>query len=175
MIRLVPHDPAWPARFEAEAARLRVALGARALRVEHVGSTAVPGLAAKPVIDIQVSVPALDRFADDAAALAMLGYLHVSLGDFDAVYPFFQKPERWPSTHHVHLCAAGSDEERRHLAFRDALRADPALAAGYAALKAELARRHGGATLAERERYSLGKTEFVCAALARAGAELRSG
>ncbi len=88
MIVLAPYDAAWPARFDAEAALLRQAFGALALRVDHVGSTAVPGLAAKPVIDLQLSVRRLaPRDAFDAA-LARLGYRHVPLGDFDSVYPF---------------------------------------------------------------------------------------
>ena len=168
MIVLEPYDASWPARFDAEAAALRQALGPLALRVDHVGSTAVPGLAAKPVIDLQVSVRRLaPRDAFDAA-LARLGYRHVPLGDFDRVYPFFQKPAAWPSTHHVHLCEAGGEQEWRHLAFRDALRADADLAAAYARLKHRLAREHDGATLASREAYSLAKSDFVAAVLARA-------
>lgn len=168
MITLVPHDAAWAALFAAEAAELRRSLGPLALSVEHVGSTAVPGLAAKPVIDLQVSVRSLaPRDAFDAA-LARLGYRHVPLGDFDRVYPFFQKPAEWPSTHHVHLCEAGGEQEWRHLAFRDALRADRELAAAYGRLKHRLAREHDGATLASREAYSLAKSDFVAAVLARA-------
>lgn len=175
MIRIVPYDAGWPVQFEAEAARLRDVMGARALRVEHVGSTAVPGLEAKPVIDIQVSVVALDRHADDAAALASLGYLHVPLGDFDAFYPFFQRPHRWPCTHHVHLCVSGGEQERRHLVFRDRLRADAALAAAYADLKRRLARAHDGATPESRERYSLAKSAFVQSALSAAQLPARDG
>jgi GrpB-like predicted nucleotidyltransferase (UPF0157 family) len=168
VIVLAPYDAAWPARFDAEAALLRQAFGALALRVDHVGSTAVPGLAAKPVIDLQLSVRRLaPRDAFDAA-LARLGYRHVPLGDFDSVYPFFQKPAAWPSTHHVHLCEAGGEQEWRHLAFRDALRADAELAAAYVRLKHRLAREHDGATPASREAYSLAKSDFVAAALARA-------
>ncbi|WP_324425771.1 GrpB family protein [Azohydromonas sp.] len=167
MITLVPHDPAWAAVFAAEAAALRGAFGALALRVEHVGSTAVPGLEAKPVIDIQVSVRSLaPRDALDAA-LARLGYRHTSLGDFDRVYPFFHKPAAWPSTHHVHLCEAGGEQEWRHLAFRDALRDSPQAAAEYASLKRRLAALHGGHTPASREAYSLAKSGFVAAVLAR--------
>ena len=172
MITIAAYDGAWPTMFDAEAARLRGALGALALRIEHVGSTAVPGLEAKPVIDIQVSVRTLaPRDALDAA-LARLGYQHTSLGDFDRVYPFFHRPAAWPSTHHVHLCEAGGAQEWRHLAFRDALRASAHDAAGYAALKRRLAARHGGHTPASREAYSLAKSGFVAAVLARAAPTL---
>jgi GrpB-like predicted nucleotidyltransferase (UPF0157 family) len=169
MIELVPYDNDWPHRFEVEAACLAVALQGVALRIEHVGSTAVPGLAAKPVIDIQVSVDTLSGIEQYKAALARLGYAFISLGDFDRVYPFFTKPERWPSTHHVHLCVAGEEQEAKHLAFRDFLRMHPEQAAAYAELKRDLAGRHHGGTLTSREEYSLAKTSFVEFALAAAG------
>jgi GrpB-like predicted nucleotidyltransferase (UPF0157 family) len=171
MIVIAPYDPTWPVMFAAEAARLRRALGDLALRIEHVGSTSVPGLAAKPVIDIQVAVVSLERPERYRTWLAELGYTHFSLGAFDLVYPFFKKPAEWPSTHHVHLCVAGSEQERDHLAFRDFLRRNPAVAAEYAALKRELAAAHDGLTLESQERYSLSKTEFVRSVLARAFAE----
>ena len=167
MIVIAPYDPAWPMIFATEAARLGRALGDLALRIEHVGSTAVPGLAAKPVIDIQVSVPSLERPEHYRTRLAELGYTHFSLGAFDLVYPFFKKPVEWPSTHHVHLCVAGSEQERDHLAFRDFLRRNPSVAVEYAALKRELAAAHDGLTLESQERYSLSKTEFVRSVLAR--------
>jgi GrpB-like predicted nucleotidyltransferase (UPF0157 family) len=168
MIEIVAYDIAWPASFAEEAAAIRCALGADALRIEHVGSTAVEGLSAKPVIDIQVSVQTLDEPHRFLAPLSGLGYVHVPLGAFDQVYPFFQKPATWPSTHHVHLCAAGSGEERNHLLFRDALRAHPNIAEAYVALKRELASRHRGTTLQSREAYSLSKTAFVKGVLERA-------
>ena len=115
MITLAPYDPAWPAMFEAEASHIRAALQGLALRVEHVGSTAVPGLSAKPVIDLQVSVASLKPFEPYLYRLASIGYVHISLGDFDRVYPFFQKPAEWPCTHHMHLCERGGLQEARHL------------------------------------------------------------
>jgi GrpB-like predicted nucleotidyltransferase (UPF0157 family) len=168
VIEIVPYDSAWPARFDAEAAQIRGVLGARVLRVDHVGSTSVIGLAAKPVIDIQVSVATLANFDGYSQPLARLGYTHVPMGDFDLVYPFFQKPKRWPSSHHVHLCVAGGEQERRHLAFRDYLRLHPEVAARYAELKRGLALIHIGNTKASRERYSLAKTEFINSVLKRA-------
>jgi GrpB-like predicted nucleotidyltransferase (UPF0157 family) len=161
MIVISEYDPSWPALFEEEARRLRAAFGSAALHVEHVGSTSVPGLAAKPVIDIQVSVASLLPHGCHVPMMAGLGYRHVALGDFDLVYPFFHKPAQWPATHHVHLCEAGSEEEWKHLAFRDHLRAHPHAARKYEALKRELARAHDGATLQAMEAYSLAKSEFV--------------
>ena len=188
LIEIVPHDPAWAGMFEREAARLQQALGGLARRIEHVGSTAVIGLAAKPVIDIQVCVASLQpmslpgrpkgecRSAQHAGApmnplteaLSTLGYHFVALGEIDLVYPFFQKPAAWPSTHHVHLCVEGGEHERRHLAFRDHLRRHADVAADYAVLKRRLAAQHDGRTLESRERYSLAKTAFVNAVLALA-------
>jgi len=133
-----------------------------------VGSTAVPGLAAKPVIDIQVSVASLEALVVYSESLARLSYTHVPLGDFDRVYPFFQKPAQWPSTHHIHLCVLGDDQESRHLAFRDYLRSHPEVAAEYAQLKHGLAVAHDGNSRASRERYSLAKTGFIAWVLERA-------
>ena len=166
MITIIPYDDAWPEAFEREAMRIRAVLGPLALRVDHVGSTAVPGLAAKPVIDIQVSVPGLDPLVRYAEPLGRLGYRHIPVGDFDRVYPFFRRPAEWPSTHHVHLCNFGSREELRHVAFRDYLRAHAGVAAQYLELKRELAARYLGTTAESREEYSLAKSDFVEAVLA---------
>jgi GrpB-like predicted nucleotidyltransferase (UPF0157 family) len=168
MIVIAPYDPAWPGAFATEAARIHRVFGALALRIEHVGSTSVPGLAAKPIIDIQVSVPTLGPVDLYHEWLTGLGYTHFSLGAFDLVYPFFKRPAGWPSTHHVHLCAAGSEQERDHLAFRDHLRRNPAVAAEYAGLKRELASAHDGLTMESQEQFSLAKSAFVRSVLARA-------
>ena len=168
MITIEPYDPAWPARFEAEAASIRRVLCEVSPRVEHVGSTAVAGLAAKPVIDIQVSVSSLQPMGAYVERLAQIGYGHVPLGPFDLVYPFFRKPHAWPSTHHVHLCVAGSEQERNHLAFRDYLRNHPLVAANYATLKRQLASVHHGGTIESLEAYSLSKSGFVNSVLKRA-------
>ena len=169
MIKIVPYECSWPTLFEAEAADIRAAMGSLAQRIEHVGSTSVPGLAAKPVIDIQVSVASLETLGIYAASLAQLGYGHIPFGPLiDSVYPFFQKPAVWPSTHHIHLCVLGSEHERRHLAFRDYLRSHPAVAAEYVEIKLSLAATHDGATLESRERYSLSKTPFISSVLERA-------
>jgi GrpB-like predicted nucleotidyltransferase (UPF0157 family) len=159
-IEIVPYDPSWPAAFEAEAARLRNALGALALRIDHHGSTAVPGLAAKPIIDIQVSVADLQPLAAYGGPLERAGYVHVPHAD-DARCPFFHRPAAWPHTHHVHVVAAGGDEERRTLLFRDYLRAHEDEARAYESLKRDLAIRLGGADPESREAYARAKTEFV--------------
>jgi GrpB-like predicted nucleotidyltransferase (UPF0157 family) len=169
VIQIVPYTPAWTVAFKSEGASLRRALGAQVIRIDHVGSTAVPGLAAKPVIDIQVSVLSLEPLEPFQAALAPLGYKFVSLGEFDRAYPWFAKPGKWPSTHHVHLCVAGKEEEAKHLAFRDYLRQNPEQAQRYEALKRSLAGEYDGTTLSSVESYSLAKSEFIKNALASAG------
>lgn len=165
-MRVVPYDPAWPEQFARERDRLAAALGATAVRIDHNGSTAVPGLAAKPVIDIQIAVARLHPMDTYAAALAGLGYTHVPHED-DAFCPFFHRPAVWPHTHHVHVVEAGGEEERRTLAFRDYLRAHADAAREYAALKERLAREFSGEDFASRERYAAAKSAFVEAILVR--------
>jgi GrpB-like predicted nucleotidyltransferase (UPF0157 family)/enamine deaminase RidA (YjgF/YER057c/UK114 family) len=159
-LEIVPYDPAWPAAFGAEASRIRRVLGAMALRIDHHGSTAVPGLAAKPIIDIQVSVASLQPLTAFVAPLATIGYTHVPHPD-DAICPFFHRPVEWPHTHHVHVVAAGSEEERRTLAFRDYLREHADAAGEYGRLKQDLAARLIGADAESREEYARAKTGFV--------------
>lgn len=170
-IEIVSYDCAWPTAFEAEAATLREGMRGLAKRIEHVGSTSVPGLEAKPVIDIQVSVATLANLDASSVLLARLGYTHVALGAFDSVYPFFRKPAEACATHHLHLCVFGGEQERRHVAFRDYLRRNPAVALEYVKLKRSLADAHDGATLESRERYSLAKTPFISAVLERSRIE----
>ena len=165
MVTLAKHDPAWHQAFKTEAARIRSRLGTHAVRIDHVGSTAVPGLIAKPVIDLQVSLDSLEPRRLWEQAMSELGYQHVDLGAFDQVYPFFTKPGVWPCTHHVHLCVAGSQQESDHLAFRDYLRLNPSAAAEYGRLKLDLAAKYEGTTLESQEQYSLSKTSFVVSVL----------
>ncbi len=155
---LVPYDEAWPGIFEREAALIREALGELAVRVDHIGSTSVPGLVAKPVVDIQVSVPRLVPRADFVDPLVSLGFSHM-VDPIDAQQEYLTKgydPEADPKVH-VHVCGSGSEWERRHLAFRDWLRAHPADAQRYGRLKADLAGRHPN----DIHSYVDDKTEFI--------------
>ena len=155
-VRIVEYDPAWPGRYEAEAAHIREALGPVAVRIEHVGSTAVPGLAAKPVIDVQLAVAELEPMEPYAGPLAALGYDHRS--DDEPQHRFFaltaHSGERLVN---LHVCRAGSEWERRHLRFRDALRADPDLRARYEAEKRRVAAVHPDDSLA----YADAKTPWI--------------
>jgi GrpB-like predicted nucleotidyltransferase (UPF0157 family) len=159
-LQIVPYDARWIAQFEAERDRIARALGAIACRIDHQGSTAVPGLDAKPVIDIQISVERLQPLAAYGGPLASLGYVHVPHAD-DSVCPFFHRPCEWPHTHHVHVVEAGGREERRTLAFRDYLRAHADTAIEYAALKHRLAISTVASDPAAREAYANAKSAFV--------------
>lgn len=157
---VAPYDPSWPVRFAVERARVAEALGDLALDIQHVGSTAAPGLAAKPIIDLLVLVRDLADATACIAPLSELGYIFVDHVE-NLERRFFRKG--MPRTHHLHIVEAGSREARDTLAFRDALRADPELRAAYARLKRDLAAQNDGDRLA----YTRGKTAFVRAALAR--------
>jgi GrpB-like predicted nucleotidyltransferase (UPF0157 family) len=159
-IRIVEYDPAWPGQAAAELARIGDALGPVAVRLEHVGSTAVPGLAAKPIVDLMVCVADAEQEAAYVPALGRLGYLYAPSPGFH----FFARPHARPRTHHVHVCAAGGDFERRHLALRDYLRAHPDEAAAYAAIKRKVVARHPQ----DRIAYIEGKGAYVQALEARA-------
>ena len=168
---VVPYDPGWPAAFDAEAIRLRASLGAQALRIDHHGSTSIPGLGGKPIIDIQISVAALQPLAAYGEPLERIGYVHVPDPD-DAFCPFFHRPAQWPHTHHVHVVEAGGTEERRTLAFRDYLRDHADEAREYERLKRDLARQLAPADREAREAYARAKTDFIERIVAMA---LRSG
>jgi GrpB-like predicted nucleotidyltransferase (UPF0157 family) len=162
-VRIVDYDPGWAERAAEEIGRIEGAVGEAAVRVEHVGSTAVPGLAAKPIVDLQLAVAEVERRDLYVGALEGIGYLFVpDPGSPD--FHFFAKPAARPRSFHLHVCAAGSDDERRHLAVRDYLRAHPEEAARYGALKREVAARHPEDRLA----YIAGKEEFVVALERRA-------
>jgi GrpB-like predicted nucleotidyltransferase (UPF0157 family) len=162
-IRVVDHDPEWLERAESELRRVEQALGPPAIRTEHVGSTAVAGLAAKPILDLQVSVPAIEPRAAYVESLERLGYLFVPDPD-SPDFHLFANPGRRPRSHHLHVCPAGSDHELRHVAVRDFLRVHPEEAARYEALKRKLVRQHPRDRLA----YIAGKDGYVRGLEARA-------
>lgn len=132
-IVLVPYDPVWPETFARHRERIVATLGDRALRVDHIGSTSVPGLTAKPVVDIDLSVVDPDDEADYVDDLVAAGY---RLRVREPGHRMLRTPAR---DVHLHVCAAGSRWERRHLLFRDWLRRDAADREAYVALKQHLA------------------------------------
>jgi GrpB-like predicted nucleotidyltransferase (UPF0157 family) len=153
-IEIVDYDERWPAEFERLRERLVAALGPLAVRIEHVGSTAVPGLAAKPKLDVDVVVG-----PDDVEAaiqrLGAIGFEHQgSLGVPGR--EAFKGPEGG-NEYHVYVCAEDSEPLRAHLAFRDHLRTHPQTAAEYAELKRDLAARF----VTDRDGYTQAKSEFI--------------
>ena len=163
---VVPHDPAWAGAFAAERTRLAAALGEVPARIEHVGSTAVPGLAAKPIIDILVGRPDGEDLEAYVRAFGGAGYLYRGEYGIPGRHYFVRGTGAEPRTHHLHLVALGGELWRRSLAFRDHLRHTPECAAAYAALKRELAERHAG----DRGAYTEAKAPFILAALEAAAA-----
>lgn len=159
-LQILPYNPRWVVEFEAERDRIAHVIGDLAIRSEHNGSTAVPGLEAKLIIDIQISVKRLQPIRCYAEPLATLGYFHVPHVD-DAFCPFFHRPSEWPHTHHVHVVEAGGQEERRTLAFRDFLREHSDVAGQYAALKHRFAAFAVPTDADSREAYANAKSEFI--------------
>ena len=164
-IFIVDYDPSWPHLFEIEAAQIHEALGNLVLAIEHFGSTAVPGLAAKPIIDILVGVPSLSESSPVLIPnLEALGYRYWC-DNPDPARMFFVKglPPNGPRTHHVHIVEPHSEQWER-LLFRDYLRQYPEEAERYAQLKRDLAQQFQ----ADREAYTAGKTEYVQSVILKA-------
>ena len=148
---VVPYDDDWPQLFAAEAEQLRRTIGKPLRAVEHVGSTSVPGLAAKPIVDIAVSVEDFDAL--DVPLLEALGYRHVS--KYEDEFPqrrYFEKPG-----FHVHVYELEHEDFMDYLRFRDYLRTHPEDAEAYGALKLRLAAEYAD----DREAYQVGKAPFV--------------
>ena len=158
-------DPRWPRLFEAAATELRRTLGTAILDVHHVGSTSVPGLCAKPILDILVSVPNFARAVHLASQLGTLGYEFRPEEEIPDRHYFRRPPGDELRTHHLSLAEPDSRHHQATLAFRDALRRDEALAQSYARLKEALARRFPHDRLA----YLEGKSQFVMEVLKSVG------
>jgi GrpB-like predicted nucleotidyltransferase (UPF0157 family) len=156
-VELAEPDARWPARFEDEAAKIRAALGDLVSRIEHIGSTSVPGMPAKPVIDIQVSLTSLAPRDAWRAPLVAAGYryrLDPSTIEHEFVHRDAHDGARLVN---VHLCPSGSRWEARHLWFRDRLRSSESDREAYARLKRELAATHRR----DMHTYADRKTTFI--------------
>ncbi|HYG77750.1 MAG TPA: GrpB family protein [Planctomycetota bacterium] len=165
------YDPRWPLLFRDECERIRELIKAPA-EIEHVGSTAVEGLAAKPVIDILIGLPRMSDAPLWIALLQKLGYEYVP--EFEKVMPerrFFRRFENGVRAQHIHMVERGGDFWIRHIAFRDYLRTHPDEALAYGRLKLELAENFRD----DREAYMDGKDAFIKALEQRAMAEYGRG
>jgi GrpB-like predicted nucleotidyltransferase (UPF0157 family) len=157
-VEIQAYDPAWPGRFAVERARLLELFPQAFHGIEHIGSTAVPGLAAKPVIDMLGGVESMYVADELLGPLCRAGYdtskeFNATLGD----RRWLMLHENGKRTHHLHLVIYGQTEWSSRLAFRDALRADAGLALRYETLKRSLAALHSG----DREAYTAAKGEFI--------------
>jgi len=160
LVRIVAYDPSWPGRFAEETALLNPAIGKWITGgIHHIGSTAVPGLAAKPVIDILVGVKDLPSSRGCIGELARLDYQYAPYRS-DEMH-WFCKPAPSHRTHYLHLVPTGSRRYLAELAFRDTLRKRPDLATEYAGLKKRLAAEHGD----DREAYTEAKQRFIAKVL----------
>ena len=168
-IEIVPYDPKWPDRFEAEKAVLLDVFSSVRCWIEHVGSTAVPGLGAKPIIDIMLGV---DRLADVERRICDLetrGYEYIQR--YESEFPerrLFAKPQQRPRHVHLHAVERSTAFWHSHVLFRDFLRRHVAVAQEYCALKKRLAAEFGD----DRDGYTNAKTAFIEAAVERARREL---
>ncbi|HQW51042.1 MAG TPA: GrpB family protein [Tepidiformaceae bacterium] len=164
-VEVVPHDPAWPRAFEAAAADLHQALGDGILGVEHVGSTAVPGLPAKPIIDMMLVVQDFDTARPLVRRIEELGYWYCGENGIPRRHYFIREDEHGAVTHHLHTLEDSGLEARKHRLFRDRLRASPADRDAYGELKLRLAAAHGR----DRAAYQEGKTALIERILQDAG------
>jgi GrpB-like predicted nucleotidyltransferase (UPF0157 family) len=161
---IVDYDPGWPGRYEALRAPIAEALGDLAAEIVHLGSTSVPGLAAKPTIDIDVLLHSSEDLPEVIRRLARLGYVHE--GDFGIAgrEAFATPPGYGAHDHHLYVCAPDWAGHGDQIAFRDYLRAHPKTALAYARLKRSLAHKHR----TNRGAYAAAKAGFVAAVLQRA-------
>lgn len=161
-VEIVDYDSRWPQRFTVECQRLQELCGAKLSRIEHIGSTAVAGLPAKPIIDIIAVVASIE--VADALVDQLCANGYTTSAEFNATLEnkrWLMRHEGGRRTHHLHLVLPDSDEWRDKVRFRDILRRDPHLQQAYVELKRRLAGELGQ----DREAYTDAKTEFVRSAL----------
>jgi GrpB-like predicted nucleotidyltransferase (UPF0157 family) len=163
----VPYSREWKVIFEQEAELLRYTLRENALQIEHIGSTSIPGVDAKPVIDIMVAVNSLKKAAELIPVLEKIGYEYRSPDPVPERMFFAKENKPDHRTHHLNLTEKGSGFWRNQILFRDYLRDHSQIAAEYVDLKVQLAKRYAQTGILDRE----GKTDFVMKVLALAKKE----
>jgi GrpB-like predicted nucleotidyltransferase (UPF0157 family) len=156
-VEVVPHNPQWRDAFEAEAGRVAAALGENAAAVHHIGSTAIPNIYAKPVIDMLVEVGDITGLDGQSSAMESLGYEVMGEFGIPGRRYFRKETPEGIRTHQIHAFEAGSAEAERHLAFRDYMIAHPGEALMYSELKRKLAEEHPQSI----DGYMDGKDAFI--------------
>ncbi|MGV2975899.1 GrpB family protein [Roseibium alexandrii] len=157
MVDLTEHAPEWAEQFEDEALRISRVLGDNLTSIHHIGSTAVPGLIAKPIIDLMAEVASLEACDQAQPAMQLLGYEAMGAYGIPGRRYFRKFNADRRRTHHLHVFLNGSDHAIRHLAFRDYLIAHPETAGEYGSLKRKLSKIDGG----DWDSYVSGKDRFV--------------
>jgi GrpB-like predicted nucleotidyltransferase (UPF0157 family) len=155
-IKIVPYNPNWPDLYRQEARKIAAALAGEIILIHHIGSTAIPGIKAKPVIDCLIEVYQIERVDSYNDELITLGY-HPRGENGIPGRRYFNKKIGNEHTHHLHIFKVGHPEIDRHLDFRDYLRAHPNKAQAYSQLKEKLAEKYRHDSVA----YTAGKNEFV--------------
>lgn len=160
-VRVAPYSLEWHDVFEAERSKLADALGSLAVHIEHVGSTAVPGMSAKPIIDIAIAIERSESAARISKILDEVGYKFAVDARSEGGLIFYREINPRLRTHHVHVISIDDPQWRNYLRFRDLLRKDASVRRAYTALKERLAREFAD----DRDSYTMGKSDFVRAAL----------
>lgn len=155
-VRVVPHDPSWVELFAREYKLLKRLAGEHFVAMEHIGSTSIPGIHAKPIVDMQLAVRSLRDIARFREALEALGYSYRENGSDEMRVLFVKGPEEL-RTHHLHITEHGSDAWQVAILFRNHLRANSRVAREYNRLKMDLAVRHAS----DRAAYSAFKKGFI--------------
>lgn len=163
-LQLISYEPSWPHLFLAEKERLLASLGNDILDVQHIGSTSIPGMLAKPILDIGVAVANFEEAACCIPLMERLGYSYKGENGIPRRH-YFVKGE--PRTHHLHMLEVASEEWKHHLLFRDYLRENPEVMRAYVELKQRLAAQF----VADRQAYQSGKDSFIQAVLLTAKTE----
>jgi len=160
---IVNYNPLWQTLYESEARLIRRVLGSRILAIEHIGSTAVPNLGGKNIVDIMAGVNSLEEAKQCLAPLESIGYTEVipQVNNADWYY-CLEKSQQTPGFH-LHLVRFGSEHWKKHIIFRDFLRKNPKVAQEYCALKKELSAKYG----TDRLGYTEAKTAFIESVIAK--------
>ncbi|MGF1478825.1 MAG: GrpB family protein [Cyanophyceae cyanobacterium] len=153
-LKFIPHNPEWQKLFEEEKQRLQAAIGSDVLEIQHVGSTSIPGIIAKPILDIGIAVANFEAAAVCIKPMEKLGYSYRGENGIPRRH-FFARGE--PRTHHVHILEITSWDWQGHILFRDYLIQHPAVAQEYVQLKLKLLEQYGG----DRDAYQVGKSSFI--------------
>ena len=156
-VRVVDHDPSWSALFAKERESLHRTLGDLAADVQHVGSTAVPGLPAKPILDIALAVRVLDLVPHIVEQLTRIGYIYRGDGGDDGGHLFIRESEPDIRTVHVHVVEQSTTQWKNYLLFRELLRDDTNVRKRYTDIKKDLAKRFCD----DRKSYTAAKDEFI--------------